>query len=437
LRKMLIAFVLLGFGFLFGILYTGKFDSVQAQKNERPGAGFAAVPGEIGGEDVSGPYEVVPDWPKPLTSLPGHEKWTWGSIEGIFAESPNRIFIAQRGELPALKRPVNTPVPQFGPSLSFPVNEAPFRNASQGPVGALPGGGPTDTVCGPPDKLACTDWKGKEGVDARWEHVLVVVDAQGNVTEDWSQWISMFRRPHAVYINPYDPEKNVWVVEDGRHAIYKFTNDGKKLLLTLGTPDVPGSDDKHFNRPTFLAWLPDGTMFAADGYNNTRIVKYDKDSKYLMAWGERGNPPNETRPGYMNGVHGLAVDPDTRRVFVSDRSNRRCQVFDENGKYLYEWSFGNPASAYYFHMAADHHLWVVDSHNWKILKYDLQGHLLYSWGTYGDWPGSMWGVHQISVDQEGNLYTAEVSSGRVQKFRPRKGANPDYLVGQPVRAAWK
>jgi hypothetical protein len=51
------------------------------------------------------------------------------------------VFIAQRGELPALKRPVNTPIPAFGPSLSFPTGEVPFRNASQGPVASLPGGG--------------------------------------------------------------------------------------------------------------------------------------------------------------------------------------------------------------------------------------------------------------------------------------------------------
>ena len=49
------------------------------------------------------------------------------------------------------------------------------------------------------------------------------------------------------------------------------------------------TDDKHFYRPTFMAWLPDGTFFVADGYQNTRVVKFDKDGKYLMTWGQRGN----------------------------------------------------------------------------------------------------------------------------------------------------
>jgi hypothetical protein len=71
------------------------------------------------------------------------------------------------------------------------------------------------------------------------------------------------------------------------------------------------------------------------------------------------------------------------------------------------------------------------------MKFDMEGHFLYSWGTQGDWPGAMWNVHGMSVDQEGNLYLAEVNNGRAEKFHPRAGANPAFVVGQPVRAAWK
>lgn len=61
---------------------------------------FAAVPGSKGGEDITGPYDPVADWPKPLSQLPGHDGWTWSAVEGIFAESPNRVFVLQRGEEP-------------------------------------------------------------------------------------------------------------------------------------------------------------------------------------------------------------------------------------------------------------------------------------------------------------------------------------------------
>ncbi|MGE3840993.1 MAG: hypothetical protein AB7I50_05345 [Vicinamibacterales bacterium] len=388
---------------------------------------ISAVPGLRGGQDQTGPYNVVADWPKPLAQLPGHEKWTWGAVQGIFAESPDRVLILMRGELPLLERPKEVPYPTVGPSLSFPVSQTPFRNASVGPVSS-PGNSGSDGWNG---------WMGKMGVDARWEHCVLVVNADGTITEDWTQWDPIFRRPHSVAINPYDPEKHVWIVDDRQHAVYKFSNDGKQLLQTLGVRGEPGTDERHFNRPTFLAWLPDSTMYVADGYANTRVVKFDKDGKFLMAWGEKGTPPDDTRPGTFDAVHGVVVDPDTRRVYVTDRSSRRVQVFDENGKYLDQFGTGGPSTPQVLFLAADKHLWVADNETSKIVKFDMEGHYQYSWGSGGQWPGAMWNVHGMSVDQQGNLYLAEVNNGRPQKFSPRQNANPAMLVGQPVRAAWQ
>ncbi|MGH9690486.1 MAG: hypothetical protein ACRD4C_05260 [Candidatus Acidiferrales bacterium] len=413
----IIAMTAAGFG--AGLLVASKMQAVQAQGKTE--VSFAAVPGEKNSQDVTGPYEVAPNWPKPISDLPGHENWTWGATESVFAESPNRVFILERGNLPKLTRPKEVAYPSVGPSLSFPVSQLPFRNASVGPV----------TSAGNPV------WSGKLGVDARWQDCIVVVDANGNITERWTQWDSLLKRPHFITINPYDPEKHVWVVDDQGHAIYEFTNDGKKLVKTLGTPGVSGDDDKHFNRPTFINWLPDGTMYVTDGYGNTRVVKFDKDGKYLMAWGKRANPPDDTRPGYFDAVHGVVFDLPTHRVFVTDRSDHRIEIFDENGKFLGQWSTGKPSTPQFLYMAADRHIWIADGTTAKILKFDLDGHFLYSWGSQGDWPGAMWNVHGMSVDQEGNLYLAEVNNGRVEKFRPRPGVNLSLLVGQPIRAAWK
>ena len=72
----------------------------------------------------------------------------------------------------------------------------------------------------------------------------------------------------------------------------------------------------------------------------------------------------------------------------------------------------------------------------KVLSYDLDGHFLYSWGSWGEYPGGMWGVHGMSTDQEGNFYVAEVNNGRVQKYRPRPGANPAFQVGKPWKSVW-
>jgi peptidylamidoglycolate lyase len=406
-------------GIMAGAVITSKMNSVQAQS--KPGYGIAALAGQRVGQDVDGPYDVDPNWPEPISALPGHEKWTYGAVESVFAESPNRVFILERGEIPNLKRPDEVPYPSVGPSISFPVAQVPWRNASVGPV----------TAAGNPV------WSGKIGVDARWEHCIVVVDANGNLIEDWTKWDKMLRRPHYITINPYDPEKHVWVVDDQSHAVYEFTHDGKELVKTLGTPYESGNDEKHFNRPTFINWLPDGTMFVTDGYGNTRVVKLDKDGNYLMTWGTPSMPPDDTRPGTFHDVHGVVFDLPRHRVLVTDRSDHRIEIFDENGKFLDQWTTGKPSTPQFLYKAADGFLWIADGTTAKIIKFDLYGHLLYEWGSGGDWPGALWNVHGMSVDQEGNLYLAEVNNGRAEKFRPRAGANPDLLVGKPMYAAWK
>ena len=79
---------------------------------------LAAVPSEKGGQDIFGAYEAVANWPKPLSALPGHEKWTWGAGQSVFAESPNRVFILQRGELPNRNYPHHDPFRPRGRSAS-------------------------------------------------------------------------------------------------------------------------------------------------------------------------------------------------------------------------------------------------------------------------------------------------------------------------------
>jgi hypothetical protein len=197
-----------------------------------PAAGFAAVPGAIGSQDLTGPYDVVKGWPKDISTLPGNEKWTYGAGQGVFAESPNRIFMLFRGELPKIAAPRATLLPQLGPSISFPVAGL-WRDAT---TASLPGVGGTDQDT----RKWLTAWEGKDdtigikgppyrtlGVDAKWEHCIVVADANGNIIETWTQWDKLLRRPHSVYISPYDPEKHVWVVDDNIQVIYRFTNDGK------------------------------------------------------------------------------------------------------------------------------------------------------------------------------------------------------------------
>ena len=77
--------------------------SPSSTTSSAPAAAAPAVAQEKGGQEEFGPYEVVPNWPQPLPDGPDgvkHDGWTWGSVGAVYAETPDRIWIAQRGELP-------------------------------------------------------------------------------------------------------------------------------------------------------------------------------------------------------------------------------------------------------------------------------------------------------------------------------------------------
>ena len=174
MRRRVLNVVATGIALFAIILLSNRLGVVHGQK-KTPGEGFAAIPGLKGGQDIFGPYDPVQNWPKPLAeSLPNHEGWTWSQATFVFPESPDRVFVAQKGELPVLPARIKTTwLPQIGPSLKFPVGPGvPMRETAS----ATPSGG----------KAAPDGSTGRPGIDWRWEHVIVVFDRNGKMIEDWS-----------------------------------------------------------------------------------------------------------------------------------------------------------------------------------------------------------------------------------------------------------
>ena len=332
-----------------------------------------------GGDGRDGDYQAVAGWWKPAADH--DDTWTWGEVSGVAGDTPDRVIVAVWGD----------------------------RSA---------------------------DGTEREGSS----NYLVVVDRDGNVVENWSQWDTTFNKPHQVYISPYDPERHVWVVERGggrgvHMQVMKFTNDGSELVMRLGEPDHPTSREEAranpnpgpytYGEPAVLAFLPDGSFLLGDGYWNTRIIKYDAEGEYLMEWGEAGSGP-----GQFDLVHGLAVDRE-HRVYVADRRNNRVQVFTEDGAFIEEWpDITDPVGVF----IDDHHaVWVISASLHRLVKYNHDGELQHSWGAYGGPGGLSGGVfrpHQIDVDQEGNVYVASWSGGWLNKFVPKPNADPSALIGR-------
>ena len=110
-------------------------------------------------------------------------------------------------------------------------------------------------------------------------------------------------------------------------------------------------------------------FYVSDGYNGTRVAKFDASGKFQFDFGKPGDSGKETRPGYMNNVHGVAVDLETRRVFVNDRDNHRIQIFDEKGAYLSEWRIAvSPSSLHFVQIGDDRAVVTFDRNTHKMLN---------------------------------------------------------------------
>lgn len=327
------------------------------------------------------PYDVVPDWSLPYPK----SGYAWGSNPGVFVDNDDRILVAVRGEI-KLPSPVPAGYRNFWGSI--------FRSAISAP-----------------------------GTEVR--NCLVVLNAAGHIVETWSQWDYLFEGtngPHKIRISPFDPDRRVWVVGETKSQIYVFSNDGRKLLLTLGEANVAREDDTHFGRPQDVAFLPDGSVLVADGLTNSRVVKLDAGGRFIKAWGSKG-----AERGQFNALHAVAVDRN-RRVYVADRLNKRVQVFDENGGFLAEWpNLRFPNDIHISDRTQD--VWVSDNMTAEVVKFDTSGKRLFSWNASGTAPGGFGELHQLGVDSRGTVYTADNVLGRLQKLRPKPGADPAQLIG--------
>ena len=325
------------------------------QQGDAPGVGSQ----EQGSQAAA--YREAPAWPAPAITAADTPAgpWNFGQVAAVATTKNGHILVLHRGAHPIMEfSSGGTFVRSWGDGL---ISEG--KVVQIAPHDRVAGGSGYTVVYGPAGCYACGG--------------------------------------HSVRV---DAEGNIWVVDAGAHVVYKMDRE-RRVIMTVGTKGVAGAGPDHFNLPTDVAFAPGddsrgdsgGDFYVSDGYGSARVVKYSRDGTYLLEWGTRG-----TGPGEFGLPHNLTVDA-RGRVYVTDRDNRRIQVFDANGKFLDEWADVGGVSTLF--MTKEQRIWAGG-----VLR-DLKGEVV------GRLPGRV-GGHGTTVTADGEVFVGQLS-GVVQKFVKR------------------
>jgi DNA-binding beta-propeller fold protein YncE len=246
-----------------------------------------------------------------------------------------------------------------------------------------------------------TDAADRVYVFHRGQQPIMVFDKNGKFLRSWGD--KLIDTAHGLRV---DRDGNVWTTDIGNHLVTKFDPAGK-VLLTLGKKDQPGDGRDEFNEPTDVAVAPSGEFYVADGYGNSRVVKFAKDGKYLKEWGKKG-----TSAGEFDLPHTICLDAKGR-VYVGDRENNRVQVFDADGKFLAQWKASGAPYGLFF---SGERMLLADGRANAVNVLDLEGKVLGRWGEKGTGAGQFELAHWVCVDSQGSVYVAEGDGQRVKKF---------------------
>ena len=194
------------------------------------------------------------------------------------------------------------------------------------------------------DNVWVMDRCGDKGCLGAEESPIWQLSSSGKAMKNFGS--GMFAFPHTV--KP-DADGNIWAIDgdakEGKgNQVFKFSPEGK-VLMTLGKAGQGGKGTDVFDRPTGIAFAPNGDIFISEGhaptFGNSRIMKFDKNGKFIKTFGHLGSGDGE-----LKGPHVLAFD-SAGRLFVADRSNSRVAIFDQDGKFVGAWKqFGRPSGIF-------------------------------------------------------------------------------------------
>jgi outer membrane protein assembly factor BamB len=270
-------------------------------------------------------------------------------------------------------------------------------------------------------------------------HGGVVEDRAGNlyVTTDTPRGIVVFTpagkflktvgpmRIHGLEIREENGTEFIYGARPGDHEVVKLRLDGT-TVWTIKVPMESGlyKDDKGFN-PCAVTVAPDGSIFVADGYGSNHVLKFDKDRRFVKAFGGAG-----AEEGKFNTCHGIALDTRSGRplLLVCNRNNDRVEHWDLDGNFVkvIQKNLRMPAAV---HIRGDYAILPELKGRTTVLGKD--GSIVAQVGDNPDekqranfgLPPDQWkdGIsnspHGACMDRDGNLIVSEWSQfGHLHKF---------------------
>lgn len=222
----------------------------------------------------------------------------------------------------------------------------------------------------------------------------------------------LFTRAHGLRI---DRDGNIWATDVGAHTVMKFSPSGE-LLLTLGTKGEAGewneaTGSHHFNQPNDIAIAGNGDLFVVQGHTpgggDPRVLKFDRNGKFLTTWGGRGK-----EPGKFEVAHGIAIDTNGL-LWVTDRENQRIQIFRQDGTFVREIRYAGLPCAIDI---GPREIYMVNGFAGQLLRLDLNGKVLAAMGKPGKGPGEFGEAHMVAASPTGDVYVADSVNATLQKF---------------------
>jgi len=137
--------------------------------------------------------------------------------------------------------------------------------------------------------------------------------------------------------------------------------------------------------------------------------------EFLLKWGKNG-----TGEGEFDLPTALAIDK-TNHIYVLDSLNRRVQKFDADGQFILEWGklgVGNGSFFLPSGIAVDDigNVFVSDAFYCNVQKFTSDGIFLKKWGEKGTRDGEFQRPVYLAVDKDGYVYVSDNTRNCIQKF---------------------